>query len=103
MSSDQLALFEIHSCSEWVYLLAHPTDPTLVKIGYTTDLARRLRELRGCRLLWSHEGTRFRERWLHARFVTNRLPGTEWFRLDHQMMAFFGLELAARRRGTHAA
>lgn len=100
MRAEQLSLFpEPDYCPEllldpalWVYLMAHPTDPTLVKVGVTSNLARRRAEL-GCRAIWGQPGSRRYERYLHRRFAANRLPGTEWFRLDATMAAYFRLRL----------
>jgi len=100
MSEAQLALFPqpdytpelIMDPHSYVYLMASPTDPTLVKIGTTCNLARRQAEL-GCRVLWYQAGGRHYERWLHRRFASSRLPRTEWFRLDADIAAYFRLRL----------
>lgn len=66
----------------------------LVKIGYSTDPARRRIELEygsgmqgGMDLLFHRPGDGKMERQLHARFAEQRLYG-EWFRLEGELAAW---------------
>lgn len=63
---------------------------TLVKIGYTTDLAGRIRHYArdNCQLLaWRTEGTLDMERSIHHRLGRSLAKGNEWFIPSAEVMA----------------
>jgi hypothetical protein len=66
-------------------------DGAFVKIGYSTNLPRRLEgigvQLPGLRLIGHMPGTFATERWLHAKFAAYRERG-EWFRQDREVQGF---------------
>ncbi len=68
----------------------------LVKIGWSADPVRRLRELiaessHHMRLVATLPGGRFREAALHARFTRKRVRG-EWFAPSIELYAAFGID-----------
>lgn len=74
---------------EWVYFLR---AGDFVKIGYTTDLASRLKRLQTgspheLRLLVLLPGTKYDEATFHRRFGSLRAHG-EWFKLDGALLDF---------------
>lgn len=63
-----------------------------IKIGYTTDLDRRMSNLwysvpGGVTVLASLMGTPDAEQWLHLKFASLKISG-EWFRPDPSLMSF---------------
>ena len=67
-------------------------DDGAIKIGFTSDLLRRVSELRkqqrsGIGLLACYPGGKPEELRLHAKFAAS-LIGEEWFRPDDDLMAF---------------
>lgn len=53
-----------------------------IKIGWTSDLPRRMRQYPpGCELMAHHAGTRADETALHQRFAVHRSHGREWYPL----------------------
>lgn len=79
----------------WVYLIGVELDPYAVKIGYSTNVPVRLRELqtgnpRKLFLLGSFEGTKEDERRIHFTYIEDNLYG-EWFRPSSGLFGEFGL------------
>lgn len=75
----------------------------LVKIGFSNDVERRLREVQcmspvELRVLWTAPGSRAVEAALHARFAAVRRQG-EWFALGEHVEAVRKLEAAVRELG----
>ncbi|MGG7568954.1 GIY-YIG nuclease family protein [Streptomyces sirii] len=71
--------------SQWVYVIGVARSLT-VKIGVTSDVPRRLREIQNMcpvelEVLWSHPGGRALEQALHAHFAENHSHG-EWFTFE---------------------
>lgn len=70
----------------WIYFLRWQDQ---IKIGYTTNIERRLSEYApGAELVALHPGTPQTERGYHQRFGKHRIGGREWYRpaqdiLDH--------------------
>jgi hypothetical protein len=65
-------------------------DGDMVKIGWTTDLSKRLSSLRSSlpqqlELLRRIDGGKVTEKWLHKRFADRRVGG-EWFEFCPEMM-----------------
>lgn len=63
---------------------------TLIKIGYTTDLAQRIRKFKRdeCQLLaWRTGGTLGMERAIHHRLWRSLAKGNEWFIPSVEVMA----------------
>lgn len=77
---------ELPACGSWVYLGARGH---LLKIGTSINPRRRTgpREL-NLDVLALMPGGRDLEKALHRRFRHLRLPGTEWFILDQELIAF---------------
>lgn len=69
----------------------------IVKIGFSTDPARRAKEL-GMKLLLTMPGSRDDERRLHRQFRQERLNG-EWFLMSPRIMMFVEQMLAKHRSG----
>lgn len=75
---------------EWVYVLG-PPGGTLVKIGRTINLAKRVAEIQRMspvplEVLWSHPGGHELETNLHRHFAALRSHG-EWFAFDEDPVA----------------
>lgn len=69
----------------WIYYL-HIND--MVKIGYTTDIIRRIRDYPpNSPLLGVHPGTPELEKQFHEIFKGSLAQGREWFRLDPDVLA----------------
>lgn len=69
----------------WIYYL-HIDDK--VKIGYTTDIIRRMRSYPpSSPLLGVHPGTKQLERDMHEQFKGSLIQGREWFRPDPDLLA----------------
>lgn len=69
----------------WIYYL-HIND--MVKIGYTTDIVRRIRDYPpNSPLLGVHPGTPELEKQFHEIFKGSLAQGREWFRLDPDVLA----------------
>ena len=78
------------STVRWVYFITDGMGH--VKIGYTGDVAARLRELQACnaftlRILGVLSGGHEAEGILHKRFAAHRVRG-EWFRLNSEILEF---------------
>lgn len=68
----------------WIYYVL--TDDK-VKIGYTTDITRRLRAYPpGSQILAVHPGTPDLEKTIHRDFDAHRVAGREWFRPDDDIL-----------------
>ena len=86
--------------SETVYVLANPAMPGFLKIGFTTNLPKRMEDLYNtsvpepfeCVLAWQvREGTgRALEKDLHITFAPDRRsPSREWFKMDPERVKAF--------------
>lgn len=99
----QRRLQQAHSTAGIVYLIGSSSGP--VKIGFTTDLDRRLERLqmnspRKLRVLAARDGTRGDELRLHREHRDARLHG-EWFKRSEAVLRC--LDVAATSGGTEEA
>lgn len=91
----QAALEDTYADEGYVYLIGAPQDPSLVKVGFSTDPARRARQLqngngRRLRVIAKRPGTRADEKGLHAEFREHRTVG-EWFKPTPALLAVFDI------------
>lgn len=75
-----------------VYFIEAMTTPTIIKIGFSCCVQKRLQDLRvaspvGLRLLASIRGGAAKETDMHRRFAHLRVDG-EWFRAAPELLAF---------------
>lgn len=73
-----------------IYFASQKSDPALVKIGMTNDIARRMRQISAVTpvvLFATCEGDRIEERYFLKKFADRRVEG-EWFHSDASMMKF---------------
>ena len=72
----------------WLYVVSHENAPDLVKIGETDRPVERMRELDNPTILARVPVMRARdkEQLLHRRFESQRLPQSEYFRLNQQQL-----------------
>lgn len=84
--------------------LVHPTGAQFIKIGYSGDIANRLRQIQGghgcaaprvvkletASILRTEAGGREREQDLHKMFERYRKGNTEWFSTGKDLLAYLG-------------
>jgi hypothetical protein len=80
----------------YVYLLGSPEDPGVVKIGFSVNPTRRLKEIQRdnghpLTLMGMLPGTRADEKAMHARFREHRKMG-EWFYPTQELFSVFGVK-----------
>lgn len=60
----------------------------LIKIGWTSNVKRRMWSINADAVFHTQPGTRHDERALHAKFNHLLVKGREWFRSDPELLAF---------------
>lgn len=92
-------LGELRADSGWVYFAVRTDKPGLVKIGYTTDVRRRMVDLQAHPLVVMPYACRQTEAEFHAEFADLRVEG-EWFRLEGDLLALVNASLKTQKGWT---